>query len=241
MGRKSSKSSSDKSSSNKFSNDKYPISALNDVQAELMDNIDDYDLCFAIGYPGVAKTLISVYKAFDYYDDYHSPINKIIVTRNITDADGSKSVGYLKGGLDEKIAPFLEPIWDVMRVFMSPGRVNYIKAGNTVEFIPYEYIRGRTFDDAFIIVEEAQNFTAHQMYTVLTRAGKRSKMVVNGDYMTQRDLSAKFGKSGLEDAVQKLQYSNNVGISKFNHPNHIARSGVAKDVILAYYGGNNHS
>lgn len=238
MSRHSQNKAKSYSKSEKFGYDKTTLHAWNDKQSEFMNAIRDFDLVFAVGYPGTSKTLLSTYMAFEHIDSNSSSINSMVVTRNITDADGSKSIGAIPGEVEDKTRFFLEPIYDNLKNFMKPGRINALKktTNNVVSFLPYEFIRGRSLDDTFIIVEEAQNFTASQMYSVLTRCGKRSKMVVNGDYLTQRDLPGKFGKSGLEDAINKMQKSSRVAVVNFDKVEYITRSDLVKDVILSYYG-----
>ena len=107
MSKKSNKSS-------KFNNDKHIIYPLNEKQQTYMDLIDDKDLTIAVGFPGTSKSLVAIYKAMQYYDDSSDSISKIIVTRNIVDADGSKSVGFLPGTVEEKTAPFLAPIYAIL-------------------------------------------------------------------------------------------------------------------------------
>lgn len=218
--------------------DKWKINPLNNKQAEYMDAIDTHQLVISCGYPGTAKTLIAIYKAFEYLDDRGSSINKIIVCRNICDNEGSKTIGMLPGTLEEKIDPLMSAIYDNMKCFMTDGRIKYIKSKGSkiIEFVPYEYIRGRSFEDSFIIVEEAQNFLSDQMYSILTRIGERSKMVVNGDYKTQRDLSSRYGESGLKEALIKTKQLNSVKMVLFDKPEYIERSPIVKDIIMAYYG-----
>ena len=225
-----------KSSKQELNQDKWPLQPLNDKQEEYMDAIDNYDLVFGVGFPGTAKSLIALYKAFEYFDDRNCSIDKIVVIRNIVDADGSKSVGALPGTLEEKIEPLMRPIYRNLKCFMTDGRIDYIKNKNQIEFIPYEFLRGESLNDTFIICEEAQNFSSTQMYTVLTRIGERSKMVVNGDYHTQRDLQSRYGVSGLQEAVHKLMNLPNIGLVVFDDPEYIVRSGLVKDIVVAYYG-----
>lgn len=222
--------------SEKFNHDKISIHPRNHKQQELMEFIDEKQLTFAIGYPGTAKTLWSIYKAIEMFDDHNSPINKIVVTRNNCDAEGSKSIGSLPGTLEEKTDIFLNPIYDNLQVFMSPGRIKYVQNNATIEFIPYEYILGRSLQNTFLIIEEAQNCTSTQLYKMLTRIGSNGKIVVNGDYMTQRDLPSKYGRCGLEDALHKLSKLDSVGVVNFDSIDYVEREGIVRDIILAYFG-----
>ena len=195
------------------------------------------DLIFATGYPGTAKTLLALYKAFELLDDDNSSINKIYYAKPKVCIAGEQNLGALPGTLEEKTMPYLNAVRNNLEKFMSPGRIELLmkargKEDSQFEFLPFDFLRGMTYDDAFIIVDEAQNMTAHTAYTVASRIGERSKMVFTGDG-NQRDLNKKHGTSGLQDALQRLGHMDFVGHINFEYDD-ITRSKRAKQIIGAY-------
>lgn len=218
-------------------NDKVIIHPRNSRQKLYMDYLDHKDLVFASGFPGTAKTLIALYKGFQYLDDKNHPINKIYVARPKVGVKGEKDLGALPGTLEEKTAPYLIAIKQNMLKFMSPGRVEHImkargKPDSRFEFLPMDYLRGQTLDNAFVIVDEAQNIGIKTMFTILTRMGENSKYAITGD-VVQRDLDPKHGTSGIEDAMRRLSSFDWVGMIEFEMED-VCRSERAKQVIYAY-------
>ena len=127
---------------------------------------------------------------------------------------------------------------DALSVFMSPSRIEHImkargKFDAQLDMIPFDYLRGRTLPDSFIIIDEAQNITAHTMYTILSRIGENSRIVVTGDTV-QRDLNNKYGLSGLEDSIERFLHLDEVGHVDFNQVHHIERSPLARKIIAEY-------
>jgi len=216
-------------------NDKKLLHMRNSKQKLYMELMEIKDVVIASGFPGTAKTLLALYKAFEMLDEKR--IKKILYAKPKVSIPGEKDMGALPGTLEEKTAPHLLPVIGNLQKFMSPGRIEYIlkargKDDSVFEFLPFDFLRGQTFDDTFVIVDEAQNMTAHTAYTVLSRIGENSKIVITGDTM-QRDLKTTHGKSGLEDAAFRLDPFDFAGHIHFEY-NDIERSENAKKIIGAY-------
>ena len=152
-------------------------------QKEYVDAIDANDIVFGIGPAGTGKTYLAVAKAVVALQK--KQVSRIILTRPAVEA--GESLGFLPGTLTEKINPYLRPLYDAMYDMLDPEAIPKLMAAGTIEVAPLAYMRGRTLNDAFVILDEAQNTTPEQMKMFLTRMGFRSKMVITGD-ATQVDL-----------------------------------------------------
>lgn len=210
--------------------DKISLHPRNEKQQEYLQAIDDYPIVIATGCPGTAKSLLAIYKAVEYLDK--RKIEKIYLIKPTAKVAGETDLGSLPGTLEEKVCPYLQSLKDSLLVFMSPGRADYILEKKIIEFLPLAYLRGRTLSRAFVIGDEMQNLTSHSAFTLLSRIGEDTKVVLNGD-VAQRDLKASFGKDGLTDVVDRLRHTELVHHVEFGFE-HIERSEIAKQVILAY-------
>ncbi|MCU0278501.1 MAG: PhoH family protein, partial [Candidatus Nanopelagicales bacterium] len=152
-------------------------------QKRYVDAIDANTIVFGIGPAGTGKTYLAVAKAVQALQS--KAINRIILTRPAVEA--GERLGFLPGTLSEKIDPYLRPLYDALHDMIDPDRIPQLMTSGTIEVAPLAYMRGRTLNDAFIILDEAQNTTAEQMKMFLTRLGFGSTMVVTGD-VTQVDL-----------------------------------------------------
>lgn len=176
-----------------------PIRPRTIGQQHLMDAFKNNDLSFAIGPAGTGKTFLAVCYAVNLLKK--GEIKKIILTRPAVEA--GENLGFLPGDLKEKVDPYLRPLYDALDTLLSSERVErYIEKG-IIEIAPLAYMRGRTLDDAVVILDEAQNTTRSQMMMFLSRLGTKSKMIINGD-VDQIDLPKK-DQSGLVIASQILQ------------------------------------
>lgn len=204
-----------------------PLSAINEAQGQYMCAIDSRQLTFGLGPAGTGKTYICTRMACDMLDN--KEIDKIIVTRPAVEAsDGG--MGFLPGDIHEKFAPYFAPFKAVFEEVWGPGKTEYLIKAGVIEIAPLEYIRGLTFKNAFVILDEAQNTTPGQMKLFLTRLGEDAKVVINGD-ISQKDIP---GQSGLEDAVNRLQGLNKyVYVHEFTEED-IVRSGIVKEILLRY-------
>ena len=171
---------------------------------------------------------MSVLLAINYLKQ--GSINKIIITRPAVEA--GESLGFLPGDLKDKIDPYLMPIYDSLDIVLGKEkRENYIEKG-IIEVMPLAYMRGRTLDNAFIILDEAQNTTDKQMLMFLTRLGFNSKMVINGD-ITQIDLNISKYHSGLVSSIDKLKDIKSIEFVMFNN-NDVVRNPLVSKIIERY-------
>ncbi len=197
------------------------------TQLNYVNNIDKNTLNFGIGPAGTGKTFLAVAMAVKYYKE--KKIKKIILTRPAIEA--GENLGFLPGDLQDKVDPYLRPLYDALGFILGSENYQRMKEKEIIEVAPLAYMRGRTLDDAFIILDEAQNTSKDQMKMFLTRFGKNSKVVVNGD-ITQIDLHR--GKqSGLSHATSILKNINDISITKFSHMD-VIRHKLVKKIIERY-------
>ena len=175
-----------------------------------VNSVINNDLIFSIGPAGTGKTYLAVALACKAYKN--DEIKKIILTRPAVEA--GESLGFLPGDLKEKIDPYLMPLYDSLYDILGEDQVNKMIEKKVIEIIPLAYMRGRTLNDAFIILDEGQNTTAGQMLMFLTRLGHNSKMIVNGD-ITQIDLKINKNSSGLVCALKSLKNIKKIAFVEF--------------------------
>lgn len=203
------------------------IRAKNFGQLNYTKKIQKYDITFGIGPAGTGKTFLAVVLAVQALRE--GKVKKIILTRPAVEA--GESLGFLPGDLKEKVDPYLRPIYDALYTIMGSEQTNRLMERGVIEVAPLAYMRGRTLDDAFVILDEAQNTTIAQMKMFLTRLGFGSKMIINGD-QTQIDLP-KGVKSGLVDAMHKLKSIERIAMVHFDAFD-VVRHPVVADIIKAY-------
>ena len=189
--------------------------------------LNSKNIVFAIGPAGTGKTYIAVAKAVSAL--LNGKVNKIILSRPAVEA--GEKLGFLPGDLKEKVDPFLRPIYDALYSMLPYEQVEKKILNNIIEIAPIAFMRGRTLEDCFIILDEAQNTTKTQMKMFLTRLGKNSQMVVVGD-ITQIDLISET-ESGLKDALKKLNKINEIGFIELNDKD-VVRHDLVKKIINAY-------
>ena len=185
------------------------------------------DIVFAYGPAGTGKTFLAVAKAVASLQQ--GLVNKIILSRPAVEA--GEKLGFLPGDLKEKVDPFLRPIYDALYDMMPYDQVEKKIANNIIEIAPIAFMRGRTLENCYIILDEAQNTTKIQMKMFLTRLGKNSKMVIVGDN-TQIDLVSK-NDSGLIDAAKKLKNIEDIGFIELDNRD-VVRHEVVRKIINAY-------
>ena len=211
------------------SRDHSPIEARNEAQAHYLNAIESKQLIFATGEAGCGKTWISAAKAAEAL--IHKDVDRIIVTRPVLQAD--EDLGFLPGDVSEKFAPYFRPVYDVLVKRLGASFMQYCLRPEIgkVEIAPFAYMRGRTFENAVVILDEAQNVTAAQMKMFLTRLGENVTVIVNGD-VTQCDLPAHV-RSGLSDALARFEEDDMVGIVRFNKDDCV-RSALCQRTLNAY-------
>jgi len=198
-------------------------------QAAYVDAIRQHDMTFCIGPAGCGKTYLAVATAVEALKT--KSIRKIVLVRPAVEA--GESLGYLPGDLQEKLNPYLRPLLDAINEMVDFDQVKFLREQDVIEVIPLAYMRGRTLNHAFVILDEAQNATVAQMKMFLTRMGEGSKIVVSGD-VTQVDLPPGV-TSGLRDAVQRLNGIPGISFIRLNE-NDIVRHPLVRKIVAAYDG-----
>lgn len=202
-------------------------------QRDYLEVIRKNDVTFGVGPAGTGKTYLAVVMAAIYLRK--KIVSRIILTRPAVEA--GESLGFLPGDLQEKVDPYLRPLYDALQDILGADLYQKFIARNIIEIAPLAYMRGRTLEDAFIILDEAQNTTAKQMKMFLTRLGQNSKMVITGD-LSQVDLP-RGQTSGLYDATKILKDIKGIGISYLTAKD-VVRHDIVTRIVEAYekYEGN---
>jgi len=210
-----------------FSYRKKPIMAKTPTQKLYVQTIKENDITFGVGPAGTGKTYLAMAVAVAYLKQ--QKVNRIILTRPAVEA--GEKLGFLPGSLEEKVDPYLRPLYDALYDMVDPDKVVSMIEKKVVEVAPLAFMRGRTLNDAFIILDEAQNTTKEQMKMLLTRIGFGSKVVITGD-ITQIDLP-KTAESGLIEAIKVLQNVKGIGFVQFSDKD-VVRHPIVQRIIQAY-------
>ena len=208
-----------------YSNSGKPFRCKTANQYELVSQVRKNDLVICVGPAGTGKTFLAVLLAVNYLKK--GIVSKIIITRPAVEA--GESLGFLPGDLKEKIDPYLMPIYDALDSILGSEQKDKMIEKGIIEVIPLAYMRGRTLNEAFIILDEAQNTTDKQMLMFLTRLGFNSKMMVNGD-ITQIDLNINKANSGLIAARSRLKDVSQIGFVEFNNSD-VIRNPLVQKII----------
>jgi phosphate starvation-inducible protein PhoH and related proteins len=196
-------------------------------QRRYIEAIKGNDIVFGIGPGGTGKTFLAVAMAITYL--LEKSVSRIVLTRPAVEA--GEKLGFLPGDIEEKINPYLRPLYDALHTLLDSEKIQRYMEDGTIEIAPLAFMRGRTLGDAFIILDEAQNTTSEQMKMFLTRIGMRSKAVITGD-VTQIDLP--FGRgSGLVEARNILSDVEGLAFCYFNE-NDVVRHHLVRLIIKAY-------
>jgi phosphate starvation-inducible PhoH-like protein len=174
------------------------VRAMSPTQQQLMDAIDGQSVVLALGPAGTGKTYLAVAKAVEALET--GKVQRIVLSRPAVEA--GESLGFLPGDLNEKLAPYLRPLYDALTERLGTKRLKTMLAESVIEIAPVAYMRGRTLSECFVVIDEAQNCTYGQLKMLLTRLGWRSTMVLTGD-PDQTDLLP--GISGLSDIARRLE------------------------------------
>ncbi len=206
------------------------IRARTTNQQKLVDSGAKCDLLFATGPAGSGKTYTAIALAVRALKERE--VKRIILTRPAVEA--GEKLGFLPGDMKEKLDPYLQPLYDALNDMIPPSKLQKYMEEGTVQIAPLAYMRGRTLDNAFVILDEAQNTTLSQIKMFLTRMGRNAKFVVTGD-ITQIDLPRK-SDSGLIKAMDNLREVKNIAIVEFDTRD-IVRHPLVKDIVKAFERG----
>ena len=196
------------------------------MQKEYLDYIRTKTITFGMGPAGTGKTYLAMAMAVAALN--RKEVGRILLTRPVVEA--GENLGFLPGTLTEKIDPYIRPLYDALFDMMDPVRANKLLGEGVIEIAPLAFMRGRTLNDSFIILDEAQNTTSQQMKMFITRLGMGSKMVITGD-MTQTDLPK--GISGLQTVRQVLEGIDEIGFIEFQTRD-VVRNSLVSKIIAAY-------
>lgn len=196
------------------------------MQKEYLDYIRTKTITFGMGPAGTGKTYLAMAMAVAALN--RKEVGRILLTRPVVEA--GENLGFLPGTLTEKIDPYIRPLYDALFDMMDPVRANKLLAEGVIEIAPLAFMRGRTLNDSFIILDEAQNTTSQQMKMFITRLGMGSKMVITGD-MTQTDLPK--GISSLQTVRQVLEGIDEIGFIEFQTRD-VVRNSLVSKIIAAY-------
>jgi phosphate starvation-inducible PhoH-like protein len=200
------------------------VKPLNYIQEEYLRAIHENSIIFGIGSAGTGKTYIAAtYAAGELF---HRRVKKIILTR--PNVETGRGLGFLPGTLEEKYAPYLEPFDQIFTNSLGRGFYEYALNKKQIEPKPLGFMRGTTFDDCIVLLDEAQNATRDEMKMILSRIGKNCKIIISGD-QDQSDIS----NSGLLDATTRLERIEGIEVVRFRDED-IVRSKLCKQIILAY-------
>ncbi len=210
-----------------FGNSGLKVKARTHNQRKMVSAIDTNDMIFAEGPAGTGKTYTAVALAVRALKN--KEVRRIVLTRPAVEA--GENLGFLPGDLKEKLDPYLRPLYDALRDMIPPEKLSYFIETGVIEIAPLAFMRGRTLDHAFVILDEAQNTTVQQMKMFLTRMGKNAKFIINGD-ATQVDLP-KHQTSGLNDSLNILHSINGIQIIRMDEKD-VIRHRLVKEIISAF-------
>ena len=219
-----------KPTTKKQSSGSIQLEPLSLAQSYYITSIEEKVVSVGMGFAGSGKTYIAATKAAQFKIDNRKDGKIILCRPNVSD---SRSIGYLKGTLEEKMESWVVPYMDVLKRHLN-GKVEEYVANETIQVVPFEYMQGRTWDNSFIMLDEAQHTSPKEMEMFLKRIGTESKVVITGDL----DQSAKGQSSGLKsllDIQTRVEYLKEfIGITEFKDPNDIVRSDFCRIITKAY-------
>lgn len=202
-----------------------PIVALNEAQQQYINSIRENIITFGIGPAGTGKSYVAACSAYDMYKA--KKVKRIIVSRPVVEM--GEKLGFLPGELEDKFAPYLEPIKAILYDRIGKGETDYMIKNKKIVAMPLAYIRGMSLKESFVMLDEAQNCSMVQIKTFLTRIGNDCKVVIDGD-LDQKDIN---GQSGLDWAIRKLEGIKKINTVEFDIDD-IVRSGICRDIVRAF-------
>ncbi len=210
-----------------YGNNGQPVNALTVNQHKLCDEFKRNDLLFAIGPAGTGKTYTAIALAVMAFRS--KSVKRIILTRPAVEA--GEHLGFLPGDMKDKLDPYLQPLYDALHEMIPQRKLESLIEDGTIQIAPLAYMRGRTLDNACVILDEAQNSTINQLKMFLTRMGRNAKFIVTGD-ITQIDLPQK-SLSGLPVALKILKHINEISVIYFDHRD-MLRHSLVQHIVDAY-------
>jgi phosphate starvation-inducible PhoH-like protein len=216
---------------------KFDVKPKTAGQRRYIESIENNTVTLCSGFAGTGKTLIAIGMAMRLYQDSESNYSKVIVVRPAVEACGEQ-IGFLPGGLSDKMRPLIQPVVDNLRYFVhDEGRISSLLEPTSsnppaIEVIPMAYLRGRTFNNCVVVFDEAQNASPSQVKLFLTRIGKNCKVIIEGD-VTQSDRYKDRKSNGLSDAIKRLDGCENVGVVLLEAAD-IQRSKIIAPILERY-------
>lgn len=208
------------------------LEPLSLAQSQYIQSIKDNTVSVGLGFAGSGKTYIAAVLAAQFKIDNRKDGKIVLCRPNESD---SKSIGYLKGELEEKMAPWVIPYTDILKKHLN-GKLEEYVANGTIEVVPFEHMQGRSWDNSYILLDEAQHTTPKEMEMFLKRVGDNSKVIISGD-LNQAKRGFSSGLKQLVDMVQNNdELSSYVGVTEFNNINDIVRSDFCRAITKAYAG-----
>lgn len=201
---------------------------LNKSQEQYVNKINNNIVTFAIGPAGTGKTYVAAMAAAEAFKN--KEVERIIITRPLVEA--GEKLGFLPGDLNEKVDPYVAPVVEALSRIMGSGQVEALIEHGKIIFLPLAFLRGHSFNNTFVIADEMQNASKTQMKLFLTRIGKGTKVIIDGD-LEQRDLEV----NGLDDALERVAKISGIAIHVFTEDD-VVRSGIVKDILRAYASDN---
>ena len=213
-----------------FSNIRFGTTFKNEKQKAFYKMMDEYKITFCSGLAGCGKTHIALFKALEMLKDNKSTIERIYLVK--PNVEVGEKLGYLPGDIEEKLYMYMLSFYDIIEQLIGEENTQYLKAQNYIKNLPYQFVRGRTLNNAFVIIDECQNLSQHEIKTILTRIGSTSKYVLLGD-TGQMDKTFGKDKSGLEDALERFKDFDKMGKFEFSEDDSV-RDPIINE-ILKYY------
>lgn len=206
------------------------ITGKNERQVEFIKMIRDMEIIICSGAAGTGKSYISVAQALKLIQQTSNKYEKIWLSRPIIET--GKSMGYLPGSTEEKLLPYIQPLFDnIDKIIGKEKRIKLVEEG-IIEFQPLGFIRGKTIDNGILILDETQNATPNELKAVLTRIGENSKFILSGD-IDQSDLYKDFKQCGLYDVVNRLSDIDGIGLFEFRESD-IVRNPIISEILKRY-------